>query len=291
MKSSLAPLLAVALSALVPATPADAAPQKHPRSGEAQPPAPTPTAAPSVPAPAAAASTAPAPTPSPQELAVQDVALKVDRYQTKAARDAVAALPNVSNPDAPLALALGRLLDQERKYPDAVAMLQKAVALAPADPAPEIALGDVLLKAQKGGEANAAWQKAADLAAARVAANASDAEAWRAQGAAQLRLKQADAASASLEKARTLDGGDPRTLFPLALTRGLQARWADSVDLLNATVDKDPAYALAYYYRAFAQDKVGRKDRMVIDLDTFVKLAPSSVEADRAKLILSAARR
>ncbi len=291
MKPSLAPLLAAALGALVAAGPSDAAPQKHPRPREAQPPAPTPTAAPSVPAPAAAESTAPAPTPSPQELAVRDVALKLDRYQTKAARDAVAALPNAADPDAPLALALGRLLDQERKVPDAVAMLQKAVALAPADPAPEIALGDVLMKAQKGGEANAAWQKAADLAAARVAANASDADAWRALGTAQLRLKQADPASASLEKARTLDGGDPRTLFPLALTRGLQERWADSVDLLSSTVEKDPAFALAYYYRALAQDKVGRKDRMVIDLDTFVKLAPSSVEADRAKLILAAARR
>ena len=244
---------------------------------------------------------APSPTPAPTpavdearkalEAAVADVNAKVDAWKTKEARDAAKALEAQAASDPGAALALGRLLDQERKYDDAARSLQKAAELAPADPWPLLALGETLLRAGKGADAEAAFQKAADAASAVVAADPKDASGWRAQGIAQRRLKKAADAAASLEKAREIDGGAPDTLYALGVVRTVQQRWGDAVDVLTKAVEKSSGMALAYYYRGLAYEKLGKKDLMLLDFDRLVKLAPASPEADRARAVLKASKR
>ena len=53
----------------------------------------------------------------------------------------------------------------------------------------------------------------------------------------------------------------------------------------------DSGFAHAYYYRGLCWDKLGRKDKMLSDLDRFVSLAPNAPEAERAAAILQAAGR
>jgi tetratricopeptide (TPR) repeat protein len=96
---------------------------------------------------------------------------------------------------------------------------------------------------------------------------------------------------AALGKARELDGGSAETLYQMGSTRAFQQAWADAVALLSQAVEKDSGKALAYYYRGLAQEKLGRKDLMILDLDRFVKLAPTAPEAERARALLAAASR
>ena len=46
-----------------------------------------------------------------------------------------------------------------------------------------------------------------------------------------------------------------------------------------------------YYWRAMALEKLGKKDRMLLDLDQYVKLAPNGPYAGKAKSILKSAGR
>jgi regulator of sirC expression with transglutaminase-like and TPR domain len=77
----------------------------------------------------------------------------------------------------------------------------------------------------------------------------------------------------------------------MGATRAFQQKWADAVTLLSQSLEKETGTALAYYYRALAHEKLGRKDLMIIDLDRFVKVAPTAPEADRARALLAAAKR
>ena len=245
-------------------------------------------------APAARAQqAAPAPTPvppAPAEIA-RGAAKKLDAFQTKEARTVLEPVAAQAASNADVAIALGRLLEQEKKYDESAAVLRKAAETAPADARVPLWLGETLLRARKTGDADTAFRKAADLAGKAVAANPSDAGALLTQGTALSRLRRYDEAMVALGKARELDGGSPATLYQMGATRAFQQKWADAVTLLSRAVDKDSGTALAYYYRALAQEKLGRKDLMVVDLDRFVKVAPSAPEADRARALLAAASR
>ena len=61
-------------------------------------------------------------------------------------------------------------------------------------------------------------------------------------------------------------------------------------DQLSNAIDLNSGYAYAYYYRALAAEKIGRKDITVNDLDRFLRLAPDAPEAEKASRILQAAR-
>jgi Tfp pilus assembly protein PilF len=70
-----------------------------------------------------------------------------------------------------------------------------------------------------------------------------------------------------------------------------EKQWQKAKDALDKVVAADPKYAHAHYYRGLAWDKLGRKDNMLIDMDTFVKLAPDSPEASKAQALLAASGR
>jgi tetratricopeptide (TPR) repeat protein len=211
---------------------------------------------------------------------------KLLAYKTGEARAALAPVTDRAGSDAQVALALGRVLEQEKKYPDAIASLQKAAKLAPADPAPHVFLGETYLRQKKQKEADAAFRKGLELAKAATGFDSS-----YYQGVAQLRLKQYDAAVGSLKRALEAKPGSAETLHQLGVATSFQQKWEEAAGWFDQALAKDTALAYAYYYRGLAQDKRGKKDLAVADMNRFLKVAPSSPEAALAKAYVEAAAR
>ena len=255
------------------------------------PPAPVLTAPATAAAPGAPAAPVAAPAPAAPPEAVRGAERMLDAFQTKEARAVLEPLAPQAATNAGIAVALGRLLEQEKKYAESASVLRRAAEAAPSEARVPLALGETLLREQKTAEADAAFRKAAELAAQAVAARPADAVAFLVQGTALSRLRRYDEAMAALGTARELDGGTAETLYQMGATRAFQQKWTDAVALLTEALGKETGKALAYYYRALAQEKLGRKDLMVIDLDRFVKVAPTAPEAERARALLAAASR
>ena len=241
------------------------------------------------PAPVPSATPTPAP-PTPSEIA-RGAGKQLDAFQAKEARVALEPLVPQAATNADVAIVLGRLLEQEKKYDESAAVLRKAAEAAPADPRVPFWLGETLLRARKMADADASFRMAAELAAKAFVTKPDDAGALLVQGSALSRLRRYDEAMTVLEKAREMDPGSPETLYQMGATRAFQQKWNDAVALLTQTLEKDSGMALAYYYRALAHEKLGRKDLMVVDLDRFVKIAPTALETDRARSLLAAAKR
>ncbi len=211
---------------------------------------------------------------------------KLLTYSTKEAREALAPVTNKASSDAQVALALGRVLEQEKKYPEAIASLQKAASLAPADPAPQVFLGETYLRQKKQKEADAAFRKGLEVA---KAASGFESAYW--QGVAQLRLKQYDAAVTSLKQALEAKPGSAETLHQLGVATSFQQKWEEAAGWFDQALAKDATLAYAYYYRGLAQDKRGKKDLAVADLNRFLMVAPGAPEAALAKAYVAAASR
>jgi tetratricopeptide (TPR) repeat protein len=256
-RSLLAPLILLAFSAAAQPTPA---------------PSPSPTIDPSIPASA-------------------DATHKVIAYQVKEARAAIDPFAARAATNARIALALGRVQDAERKYTEAEATLKIAAPLAPADPAPHVLLGETYLHMKNAAAADAEFKAALPLGEAAVKASPNDPAGWYYLGVARQRVKKYDDAVAALGKARDLDPSNALPLFQLGVTKAFAEKWAEAVDLLSQALAKDSTIAYAYYYRALSQDKLGKKDQLLIDLDRFVKVAPDAPDADRARQILKSAKR
>lgn len=216
---------------------------------------------------------------------------KLAAYQTDAARALVAPLADKVAVDPAVAQALGRVLDQEQRFDDAIATLKKAAALAPSDPWSYVWLGETYLHAKKGADADAAFKRAAALAQDTLKTTASDPTALLALGVAQQRLKQYDASAATLTKLLAASPDDATARYQLGLTRAFQARWSDAVSELTRAITVDSGIAYAYYYRGLAADRLGKKDVLVNDMERFVALAPKAPEAAKALAILQAAKR
>jgi tetratricopeptide (TPR) repeat protein len=260
---------------LVPAL-AAAKPPKKPKPGKQPQQQPQPSQ--QQPQPEAAQ---PAQTPPPGLDAVEE---RLWHYQTAAARDAAAKFADQADKNAYVAMALGRVKEQEKNYGEAEARLKKATELAAGDPAPWVYLGEVYLRQRRDGEASGAFNKAADAARAKGGS-----ESAYYLGIAQQRLKQYDAAVSTLQGARA---PQPALIpYQVGVTRAFQENWSAAAEELGRAIQMDSGLAYAYYYRGLAQEKLGRKDLLVNDMERFLTLAPDAPEAERAKAILRAVKR
>jgi tetratricopeptide (TPR) repeat protein len=230
--------------------------------------------------PSPGASETPAPPP-----AVGEVDRLLAEYKTGEARSAIAPLSGQADSNPYVSMALGRVLDQEKKYSEATTRLRKAAELAPADPAPQVYLGEALLRARKNGEADAAFRKAAEIAQGKGG------DGLYYLGVAQQRLRQFDQAVETLERARGQAPSNSMIPFQIGVTRAFQEQWTPAVEQLSRAIDMNSGLAYAYYYRGLAYDKLNRKDQLVKDMERFLALAPDAPEADRARAVLQAARR
>jgi tetratricopeptide (TPR) repeat protein len=211
-----------------------------------------------------------------------DVEDKLWHFQTSDARGTVNRFADQADKNAFVAMAMGRVLEQEKSYGEAASRLQKAAEMLPADPAPLVYLGEVYLRQRNDGAAADAFRKAADLARSRGGDGAYY------LGVAQLRLRQYDEAISSLQGARA---PQPALVpYQIGLARIYQENWGGAAEQLSRAIDTDSGFAYAYYYRGLAQDKLGRKDLLVNDMERFLALAPNAPEAERAKAILRAVK-
>jgi tetratricopeptide (TPR) repeat protein len=224
------------------------------------------------------------PPPQTPPAGLSTVEHKLWEYKTAEARSAVQQHAGQAGENGYVAAALGRVLDQEKKYGEAEAQLKKAGELLPNDPAPWVFLGETYLRQNKQGEARSAFGKAAQLAEARGGG-----EAAYYLGVAQQRLGSYDQAIASFGRA----SAPAPALIPyqIGVTRAFQENWTAATEQLDRALEMDSGLAYGYYYRGLAQEKLGRKDRLINDLERFVALAPNAPDAERARAILRAAKR
>jgi tetratricopeptide (TPR) repeat protein len=223
----------------------------------------------------------PAPPQQTPPAGIEGVDERLWHYQTGGARDAMGRFMDQADANAFVATAYGRVLEQEKKYGDAEARLRKATELAPGDPAPFVYLGEVYLRQRRDGDADGAFRKAAEAARAKGGA-----EAAYYLGVAQQRLKQYDEAVGTLQGARA---PQPALIpYQIGVTRAFQENWSAAAEQLSRAIEMDAGLAYAYYYRGLTQEKLGRKDLLIADMERFLALAPNAPEAERAKAILRA---
>ncbi len=225
----------------------------------------------------------PAQEPPPPE--VRTVDRKLWEYKTGEARSTIEGVAGKADSNGAVAAALGRVLEQEKKYGDSEVRLRKATELSPGDPAAFLYLGETLLRQRKGGEADSAFRKAEELGRSQGGSG----EYYR--GVALQRLRRFDEAVQALESARNADSGNALIPVQIGVTRVFQEQWQPAMDQLNRAIEMDSGLAYAYFYRGLAAEKLGRKDLLVNDMGRFLALAPGAPEAERAKAVLRAAQR
>jgi tetratricopeptide (TPR) repeat protein len=151
--------------------------------------------------------------------------------------------------------------------------------------------GEILYHQDKRKEAEAAWQAAAKSAAASIEKDPYDATAQFYRGAALVRAKKYPEARTALLLA-VRGGFDPAMVnHQIGLSYLFAESWNEATEAFDIGLTVDPRYAPMYFWRAMAASKLDRKDKMLLDLDLYVKLAPDGPYAGRAKSVLKSAGR
>jgi tetratricopeptide (TPR) repeat protein len=189
-------------------------------------------------------------------------------------------------PEPLMAMARGRIAQQDGDWGLSQTELQRAADGAPADPAPLVHLGETQLFVDNQAGAQQSFSRAIERAQAQLARNPNDPAALYYLGVAQQRLKRYDEAAATLERLRQQQPEDALVQFQLGATRAFQERWGDAIPLLDRAIALDSGIAYAYYYRGLSEGRVGRKDLLINDLSRFLAMAPSSPDAAKARRIL-----
>jgi len=189
-----------------------------------------------------------------------------------------------------LFLATTGLGSDDAKLKRGLEILDKQSKRSPEDPVSAFYLGEVLKWADESDKARAAWGKARDRAKALIEADPKNATAQFYLGASLVRLKQGEQARNALKKIGKNDFDPAMVEYQIGLTYMLDENWTAARDSFDQVAKLDPRYAYLYFYRGFAWDKLGRKDKLVNDLDQCVKLAPNSPEANTARAILSSVK-
>jgi len=151
--------------------------------------------------------------------------------------------------------------------------------------------GELLYEQDKRNEANAAWQAAAKSAGALVKKEPTNATAQFYYGAALVRSKRFDEARKALRLAVRGGFDEAMVNHQIGLSYLFAESWSEAKDAFDLGLTVNPRYAPMYYWRAMAWEKLGRKDKMLLDLDQYVKLAPNGPMAGKAKSILKSAGR
>ncbi len=185
-------------------------------------------------------------------------------------------------------IAWAVMLAQERKLDQAVQQLSKATRQDKSDPAAAYFLGEVQSWKKQNASAAKAWRQARDRARAILKEDKRNGWAMYWQGAALIRLGEYSKAEAQLKK--SLKNGADRAMgeYQLGLAQMYQKKWEPARAAFNRCLRADSGFSHAYYYRGRVWQELGKTEKMLLDMDRFLKLAPDAREANAAKSILRA---
>jgi tetratricopeptide (TPR) repeat protein len=214
------------------------------------------------------------------------VIVRLSNWNLSASRAALEEKKGAFGETAAYKTAVGVLEAQDGKLDQAVKTLDAAAKADPADPAPEFYRGLALYWKKDSSGSAAAWKSANTRAK-----QGKGARALFYLGASQVYLKQYGPARTSLDKARA-SGFDAASVdYYVGLSYAFEQNWEKAKESFDKVLTRDERFAYAYFYRGMVWEKLGRKDNMLVDMDQFVKLAPSAPDAGKAKALLAAASR
>jgi tetratricopeptide (TPR) repeat protein len=107
-------------------------------------------------------------------------------------------------------------------------------------------------------------------------------------GATQVRLKEYAPARTALAKAKEKGFSAAMVDYQVGLSFALEHKWQEAKTALDQSIAANSGFAPAYFYRARVWKELKRTDEMMLDLDRFLKLAPTALEAPIAKSLLAA---
>lgn len=179
---------------------------------------------------------------------------------------------------------LGVLTFQAGRAAEAAALLARAVAARPADPAFLYNLGHACLAAGRVGEAVAAFDRAATLEPARHEAQVALARALLARKSSG----DAEAAVAALERARAAGLDSAELHHDLGVALLAAGRADDAIPALRTALSKQADYASAYHHLALAHRARGETKEVRRNLNKALEVDPANARAWYALAALDA---
>ena len=125
----------------------------------------------------------------------------------------------------------------------------------------------------------------------RLAAR-SEADVWHFIGLSgqQLLDNQTDAALAAAERAVAMAGDLPTAHYQVGLVLAKRQNWSEAAEAFDRAAGLDPTNAYAHYYSGLMHYQSGRPDRMAIQFEQFLKLAPNAPERPEVLQIMRTVR-
>jgi tetratricopeptide (TPR) repeat protein len=158
------------------------------------------------------------------------------------------------------------------------------------DSAGDASAPDVLYTAAQSHQKLGATDQARE-AYAQLAARGED-DPWHFIGMSgqQLLDGQTDPALESARQAIAANGGLPEAHYQLGLVLAKREDWRGAADAFDRAGDLNPGMAYAHYYGGLMQYRAGRPDRMAIEFESFLKLAPEAPERPEVLQIMRTVR-
>lgn len=182
--------------------------------------------------------------------------------------------------------ANGVLLATKGKAADGLKELEAAASNLATDPVAPFWRGEVIYWTQTYTAATNHWETARSRAQALVAKDSKDARARYYLGAAQVRLKKYGEARTTLDTALAAGWNAAQVHSMRGLAELFEKKNQPAIDAFNRAEQADPRFSPLYFYRGLAWNQLGKKDKMLNDMDAFVKLAPTHPDAAKAKVYL-----
>lgn len=183
--------------------------------------------------------------------------------------------------EAVAAVTEGNRLVGEKKYAEARAQYEKAIALLP----PNAALLKGVAQTYHG-EGNDA--KAVETLRKVVELDPSDSETKLLLASMLVEQGQADEGKALLEGLPPGSVKDPAIYVNLGISFMNKKRMDDSIAYLTKAVELDPGQADSYYYRGLAEIQSRKNAEAKADFKKYLELAPTGSEAKEVKEMLQA---
>jgi tetratricopeptide (TPR) repeat protein len=108
--------------------------------------------------------------------------------------------------------------------------------------------------------------------------------------AQQLLDDSVDAAQESAQQAIARDSGLPEAHYQLGLVLAKRQDWGAAADAFDRAAELNPRLAYAHYYGGLMHYRAGRPDRMAINFEQFLKLAPDAPERPEVLQIMRTVR-